>query len=710
MPFTLTPRARLVLLVLVASTLVGAVCAKVNTRGHLQLGAAEARVMVDYPAPSIVDRRSLAQDISTLQKHAELYGQLLTTRPVLDAVARRMGIPPDSISGLSRITAEVPITLTQPDSELRASQIEASLAPYRLELQPDPEYPVLLIYAAAPSAPDAQRLANDAVLGLRDYLRTLAAKQLYAPANLPVLRQLGNASASVVNHRAPIVIAALSFIVGFALTAAGLWTAIVLRRRRRDGRAPLQSDPRSRYLDDWPHTTRLLPWALAGFVTLLWLTPFNRIQLDFHTPIDLKLDRLLLPFVALIWLIALLAGERARPRLRLTGIHVAVLAFVALAFLSVTLDAHYLNQTMELDLSLKKLPLLVSYVSVFWMMSTAIRPSEVRAFMTLTLVLAVIVGLEIIWEYRSGTNVSSFLSQKLLPHPLELLGSTKVQVDSLGRRGIVGPTDVGLEAVTILTLALPIVVGRLLSATRGKPRLLYGLAVCVLLAAMLATGRKSALVAPLAVLLTMAYFRRREMISLAPLGLVIAVVASVLSPGAVHGTIAQFVRPDSSSVATTSDRTSDYDAIRPDVWSHLLLGRGYGSYDISTYRILDSEILSRTIEMGVLGLLALLAIGFSVILCARRTIARRDSPYAPLALIGAACAACFLTVATLYDELGFPHATYTFLYLAGLVAVVAGRENEVAATSPQLRERALRVRRARRRRADASPQRRGALV
>ena len=57
-------------------------------------------------------------------------------------------------------------------------------------------------------------------------------------------------------------------------------------------------------------------------------------------------------------------------------------------------------------------------------------------------------------------------------------------------------------------------------------------------------------------------------------------------------------------MATVSDRTADYDAVRPDLWTHILLGRGYGSYDPQTYRVLDSEILGPLVETGVLGLLA----------------------------------------------------------------------------------------------------------
>ncbi len=30
---------------------------------------------------------------------------------------------------------------------------------------------------------------------------------------------------------------------------------------------------------DWPRTTRVMPWMIAGFLVILWLVPFNVIQL-----------------------------------------------------------------------------------------------------------------------------------------------------------------------------------------------------------------------------------------------------------------------------------------------------------------------------------------------------------------------------------------------------------------------------------------------
>jgi hypothetical protein len=694
---------RLLVVVLVTSTLIGAVCAKVNTAGNLTVGAAATHVMIDDPDASIVDRRAMPQDVNSLEKRAEIYGRLLVTRPVLDAVGRRAGIAGDQISGVARTTAEVPIPLTEPGSEERASQIRGTRAPYRLELQSDPDEPVLAIYAEAPSADEAARLADGAVSGLRDYLVALADKQGFAREELPQLRQLGSARGGVVNGHARLIIAALTFVTGFALSFV-LLVSLARWRLRRIGAEvalpPVRSTLTGAAAADWPRTTRVLPWSIAVFITMLWLTPFDKIQLAVHMPIDMKLDRLVLPFLAALWLLAFTAGPGAAPRVRVTRVHVAVAAFLACAFLSVVLDARYLNQTGEFDEAFKRLPLLVSYLSVFVIVASSIRRTEVAAFMTYTLILAVICALGIIYQFRVGPNLFNLFSQKALPAAFTFVADESGSgVDSLGRRWIAGPAGFGVEAVGMLAMTLPIaVVGMLASHTRTR-RVLYGLAIAVLLAGMIATERKSALLVPGTVMLTLAYFRRRELLSLAPLGLVIAVMVIAVSPSAVHSVVAQFTRSDASKVATVSDRTADYDAIRPDLWTHFLFGRGFGSYNHDTYRILDSEILSRVVETGVLGLLAFLSISLTVILSSRRTIAGRDPRWAPTALCGTAAAVGFLTVSTLMDVMAVPHGPYIFLYIAGLVSIVVAKEPEPEPPPPPSRDHELREHRVRPRRA-----------
>jgi hypothetical protein len=670
--------------VVALSALVGILAAAVNVGAigllppkvkpvRLQIAAAATRVLVDRPDPSVVYRRVLPPEIASLVKRTELLGRVMVSPPVLDRIAAHARIPREQLAGVARTTGDVPLALAEPGSEQRASEIVQARKPYRLEVQARPIWPILEISAQAPTPQEAARLADAAPQGLTDHLRQLADVQGFDRRNLVQLRRLGAARAAVVNSRAPAAIALLTFVTAFALSCAVL---LGLQHRRRP-RPPAPDPPPAD--DDWPRTTRALPWMLAGFFALLWLTPFNVIELSVSTPIDLKLDRLVLPFVVGAWLVTMCVGGAAAPRIRLTWIHAAIAAFLLIAYLSVVLDARQLNQTLELTQSLKKLPLVTSYVLLFVIVASAIRPTEVRAFLSYTLGLAVICGLGIIWEYRFKQNLFHDWADRLLPSPFVVGHAEAASVDNIGRRLVRGPAEVGLEAVTMLALALPIALVAFLHTRRWTARVLLCIAACVLLAATFATFRKSALLALVGVGLTLVAFRRREVLRLAPVALVVVVIVSMISPGALWSTWAQFIRPDRASVPTVSDRSADYDAVRPDVWSHLAFGRGWGSYEHAEYRILDSEILHRAIETGVVGLLAYLLVIISVVLGARRTIASRDAEWAPLALIGATAASGFLVVSLLYDVLSFPHAAYIFLYMAGLVAVVVGRERAARA-------------------------------
>jgi hypothetical protein len=674
-------RHRLLLAMLVTSTLIGAACAKLNTSGNLEVAAATTHVLIDYPGASIIDRVTLPQDLRSLQNRAELYGRLMTSTPVLTAIGKRAGLAPDQISGVADITFPAPIQFTEAGSEEHANQIRASRAPYRLELQADPVQPLLAIYSEAPSLPEALRLANSAILGLQDYLRELARQQGFPVQELAQLRQLGSASGGVTNGSARVVIGGLTFITAFALSFVVMFVLVgrPLRRREQDVHKPARRPRlRGRVASDWPRTTRPMPWAIAGLIAMFWLTPFDRIQLGVSAPINITLDRIVLPLVAVLWLIAFRAGPGAAPRLRITRVHIAMGGYLACAFLSVVVDAHYLNHTGALMLAVKKLPLLVSYISIFVIVASSVRRSEVRAFLTYTLVLAVIVGLEAIYEYHTHHNLFLSWSSRLLAGPFKLVGvdpTSASALDSLGRFWVQGPTGYGVELIMMLSIALPIAVLRFLKSNTRKQRLLYGVAIIVLPYAMLATDRKSALVVPVGVFLTLAYFRRRQFLSLAPLGLVLAIVIVAASPASLRNVVSQFTSSNAAQVATVSSRTVNFDAIRPDLWTHLLLGRGQGTYAPPTDRIIDSDILLPLIETGVLGLVTFLLVPVSVIVVARRTASRRESRSSPAALCGVAAAVCVLVAATLYSVMSLPHGPDVFMYVIGLVVVAVGAED-----------------------------------
>jgi hypothetical protein len=408
---------------------------------------------------------------------------------------------------------------------------------------------------------------------------------------------------------------------------------------------------------------------LAGFMAMLWLVPFDSLRLDIPSPIDLNLDRIALPLVAGMWVLAMAIGGRGMPRIRGTKIHAAVALFVTVAFLSVILDAPSLNGTLELDTSVKKLPLLLSYASVFVIMASVIRRDEVAAFVKYTLLLAVICALGMVYEDQTFHSPFFEWSQKVLPDVFELIGSSSGW-DTEGRRMVHGPTAHPLVAASMVSLAFPIAVLGIVDARRTSRRILYGLAGAILLLGVLSTQRKTGLVAPAAGLLTLATFRRRELLRLAPLAVIGLVILVIASPGSVDPVVEQFSPSRLGGANTVSDRAADYDAIRPDVGTHFALGRGYGSYQPVGHRILDSELLVRLVEMGMLGVVALLGLGASVVVAARRTIHSRHATLASPALVGAAAGVTFLVLAVLFDSLAYPQLPYIFLTLAALIAVI----------------------------------------
>jgi len=729
----LSKRPPLVPTALAASFLIGLICA-VGSISHVNLEQAGATtsVLLDSPKSVItVERPSWLYDVHSLISRAALLSRLIATAPGVQYIGREAGIPPDQIAAVAPVTVSEPDELVDAGSEQRARELLLAGYHFRLEIQSRPDTPVIDIYAQAPSPAAADHLANAVLPALRAFLRALAVQAGVNPAAQVSLYQLGPAHGGVVNSGAKEEIAALTFVFAFVLS---LILMLVLGRRlsRRRRPAPVGVDPQisprlgapprvavamsaaspARLMGvpgplagatsagavavppwrlelpnvrtmvgragDWPRTTRVLPWMLAAFMAVVWLVPIDSIALRMNLPIDMKFDRLVLPIVAITWLLAVMKRGAYAPRIRVTKIHAAVGIFVGLAFLSVVVNAHSLNQTLEFATSIKQLPLLVSYLSVFVMISSVVRRTEVRAFMTFTLVLATICAVGMIVEYKAHYNAFFDLSSKLLPSSIFSVAVSNSGYDDTGRLMVHGPTAHGLAAASILSMALAIAITRVMHADRPRGRVIYTLVAGTLMVAIFATQKKTGLIAPCAAVITLGCFRRREILKMLPVALALLVLVLIVSPGTVDPVINQFMPSQlgANAPSTTSDREARYDAIRPDIWTHLALGRGYGSYQPLGHRIMDSEILLRLIEMGVLGVAAYFWLGLSVVATARRTINLRHPGHSPPALAGAAAAMVFIAVGALFDSISFPQVPYVFLFIAAFVAVVVKPPDE----------------------------------
>jgi hypothetical protein len=454
-------------------------------------------------------------------------------------------------------------------------------------------------------------------------------------------------------------------------------------RRARPGGTSHHRDDESSRRGDWPRTTRPLPWLIAGFLALVWLVPVDSISLTVSLPFDVHLDRIVLPFIILGWGLAIAVGGVHAPRLRLTRIHAAVGAYLAVAFLSVVVNANALNRALALRDSIKGLLLLASWIALFVVAASVIRRTEVRAFMKYTLGLAVLCGIGVLAEYRFHYNVFYDVSGQLFSGIFVMHAPALGGVDELGQVVVLGPTAVGLEVASMLAMALPIALIGVVQSARRRDQLLYAIAACVLLAAGLATYKKTAIVAPAITFLAIGLLWPRRILRLVPIVVILIGAAHFLAPGAIGSVIHQFTGGRLTAVGTTVHRLDGYDAIRPIVWSHPILGEGIGGYNALLNRILDNQMLDIVIATGVLGLVTFTGMIVAVVWTAVPMIRRGDGERLRAALAAACAAISFLTVSFLFDSMAYTHVPYIFLTFAALTVVL------VTDTTPVRRPRGL---------------------
>ncbi len=639
----------------------------------VQLGAARAQLMVDNSDSAIADVRTLTQYQTELGGQVALsYALYLRSHAATAEVGRAIGIGPQSIA------ASGPFTLlldrTNYARKLPALPEPRQVAPsYRLLTDVDGVHPVLSLYAQAPTVRSAIAIVDAARRLLESHLADQQRADPLPGNSSVVLRALGPTTAGVVGRGARWQLMAFGFAAVMLVGGSLLWA-----RRRRPARAHdaglaiAKLDRLDDELpggDEWPHTRRVLPWALAAFIAMLFLVPFDSIDLPLHLPVNGTLDRPVLIALGLLWFASLaVVSGAARPRLKLGRVHYAALAFLAACLLSVALNGEGLANMGEIGLTVKKLALLISYIVFFFIAASVLRPREVPRFAALMVALGVVVAVGTIVEFRFHYNVFYSLWGSVLPvtPPKEL-----DTIDSIGRLTIYGPTLQPLELAAMFSMVLPFAILGAIDAATRRRRVLYVIAVGLLLAGGVATARKTSLVVPAAVILTLAFYRPRDVLrTVGRLCLVLIAIVHFTSPGALGSVINQLEPGHVNSALTTTDRTARYDAVAPDLLRHPLLGRGYESYDPQKYRILDNQYLDLLITVGAIGTLLYLAIFAAMISAARPLIRdpdRHDPRRASLALAAMVTVIAAAIGSALFDVLSFPHVPYILFFVAAMI-------------------------------------------
>lgn len=436
--------------------------------------------------------------------------------------------------------------------------------------------------------------------------------------------------------------------------------------------------PASDSADAWPRTRRPLPWLITGFLAMIFLVPFEAIHLKVSLPFSSDLDRFFVALLVAAWaLTAVLGRGDGTMRARRRGWAAGMIAFTFVAVASIAVNVDRITNLGEWDVAQKRLAVLAGLVAVFAIVSLTLRVAELRPLAVLIVVLATITAAGTIYEQKTGYNAFYSVATSVFspiatvdPAPTEINPDPNLPARPL----IVGPTRHGLSVASILGMALPFAVVLAAVAPTGRRRAIWCLAACLIFAGALVTQRKSGVVVPAFALIALFVFRPRQLIRLAPYGIVALFIGLAMSGGSFSSF--QAIKT-SGKTDSTLGRTSDYPAIVPDLLSNPLLGRGYGTLNSArsdTYRIFDNEYLGQVYQVGALGLLAFMALILTPLLLVRSLLRSSDSQRGPPALAAAAACMAFAIAAALYDILTFSQAPYLFIFMAAICTCAASVE------------------------------------
>jgi hypothetical protein len=462
--------------------------------------------------------------------------------------------------------------------------------------------------------------------------------------------------------------------VGAVSTGVGQTAATFASRpTRRSSSARRSFGERASAEDAFPFTRRPLPWVLAAFVAMLFCIPIDSTELKIHLPVGSQIDRFAIVGMVLAW-VWFGGDQRAFLRTRRSKLYVsAVCVFLAVAVASLLLGVDRIINVNELGLASKRFALLGSFLVLSWFTLTALRFEDVRGFVSYLIGLSTLMAIGVLVERHTGNNVFYNWSAVLLK-PIATVAPSPTSIHPVygsdGRVMVVGPTLHGLAVSTMLIVTMPFALVRVFDASSRRTWWLNALACTLMLVAAASTDRKTALLVPVAVVIYLACYRPRQVLRLAPIGLVMLVGAVHLaSPGAL-GTI--FTPTAGLASSSTEHRVGDFTDVAPDVLTHPVIGRGFGtinSEQSNDFRINDDQYIDEIWEVGAVGLLAYLFMILAPVIAARRAIKARDPVASSLALAASAGCVAFLVVNALFDAVSFPQAPYIFFVVAALATI-----------------------------------------
>ena len=448
-----------------------------------------------------------------------------------------------------------------------------------------------------------------------------------------------------------LAIAALTGASGALLTAAGCATAGAILA------AP----------------SRRLDWRLVigGLITVILFIPIRRYTFPGDLPFALEPYRILVALALAGWTAALLVDPHVKFRRTFLDAPVALLVLAMAASIGANAGR---AASLQADV-LKSLTFFASFILLAYLIASVGRTDDVSALLRLLLVGGTAVALLAVVEYRTGWNPYD----RVLGHVPFLQFNQPTELERApGVTRAFGSAEHPIALGALLTMLIPISLYK--AKTSGARR--WWIILLLLVFGVLATVSRTSVLMLGAAGLVVLFLRPREVRRLAPLGLVVFVLAQAVVPGSL-GTLKYFFFPAEGLIAqqessagscTSAGRVADLAPSLAEYSQKPLFGQGFGTRLTTGERanacILDNQWLGSLLELGALGAVALLWL-ISRFIRRMGHYARSDQTHEgwlPTAL--AASVAAYAVGMLTFDAFAFIQVTFLLFILLGLGSVV----------------------------------------
>jgi len=289
----------------------------------------------------------------------------------------------------------------------------------------------------------------------------------------------------------------------------------------------------------------------------------------------------------------------------------------------------------------------------------------------------------------AALGVVQFLANRTLVDQISIPGLvSNGSFGVLTRGGFTRPAGTAVHPIefgSVITMILPLAVSRGLRLT-SRPVLARWWPAAVIALGIVVSISRSALVCGVVgmVILASTWQRRAQQILFGCSVGLLAVVA-VTIPGML-GTLTNLFT-GASDDGSVESRTGSYAIAWEFFQRSPMSGRGYSTF-LPAYRIFDNEYLLLLIEVGLLGVLSLLALVFVAGRSARKARTLSTDPTVQASgqsVLASVCAGA--SGLALFDGLSFPMCTSVFFIVVGLSGALLRLVKESAVTTPNLQER-----------------------